>query len=207
MNMLNLFTNISDKNIMPVSATTTLQKKDIYKPKGIRPASSFFQRDNRSRISLDYPRCSSKEVDMICNKLYTSLPQKVKCIYIAMHQADMMRFEQETQEMKEAMIERDERIGGIRFTPKEQKKFYKLRSCFRISKENKGLPFGLVAKMCDKEWYALDATEKKKNHDMLEAYKKKKLGKPYSFIPWLWSIALFHHTLVSSTLLHQFLQL
>jgi hypothetical protein len=66
--------------------------------------------------------------------------------------------------------------------------------------------------MCDKEWYALDATDKKKNHDMLKEYKKKKqsilwLGKPYSFIPWLWSVALFHHTLASSTLFHQFLQL
>jgi hypothetical protein len=42
----------------------------------------------------------------------------------------------------------------------EQKKFYKLRSCLRISKENKGLRFGLVAKICDKEWEALDATDK-----------------------------------------------
>jgi hypothetical protein len=96
------------------------------------------------------------------------------------------------------------------FTIKEQKNFYKLRSCFRISKENRGLRFGLVEKICNKEWYALDATDKKKNHDMLEEYEKHrtvsmqsilKLGKPYSFIPWLWSIALFHHTLASSTLL------
>ncbi len=32
-------------------------------------------------------------------------------------------------------------------------------------------------------------------------------GQPYSLIPWLWSIALFHHTLAWSTLFHQFLQL
>jgi hypothetical protein len=109
----------------------------------------------------------------------------------------------------------DER-GIHSFASLRQKKFYKLRSCFRISKENKGLRFGLVAKICEKEWYALDATDKKKNHDMLEEYKKQRtvsmqsilwLGKPYSFIPWLWSIAFFHRTLASSTLFHQFLQL
>jgi hypothetical protein len=62
------------------------------------------------------------------------------------------RWKQEMEEAKEILQTEQKSKKSIPFfTTKEQKKFYKLRSCFRISKENKGLRFGLVAKICDKE--------------------------------------------------------
>jgi hypothetical protein len=80
-------------------------------------------------------------------------------------------------------------------TTTEQKWFYKLRSCQRISKENRGLRFGDIKKICDKEWAALAATDKENNIKMLGEYKKHKManrqskqgipwhGQPYSLIP------------------------
>ncbi len=53
-------------------------------------------------------------------------------------------------------------------TTTEQKWFYKLRSCLRISKENRGLRFGDIKKICDKEWAALAATDKENNIKMFE---------------------------------------
>jgi hypothetical protein len=96
----------------------------------------------------------------------------------------------------------NKRIGA-----RQAMRFYKLRCCLRISKENRGLRFGEIIKLCNKEWAALAATEKEDNRKMLAEYirfqkvsrqSKQDIpwhGQPYSLIPWLWSIALFHHTL------------
>ena len=59
-------------------------------------------------------------------------------------------------------------------TTTEQMWFYKLRSCLRISKENRGLRFGDIKEICDKEWAALAAMDKENNIKMLGEYKNTK---------------------------------
>ncbi len=71
-----------------------MPKKDNFKPRPVRRAFQFFQKENRVRISLKYPKCSSKEVATLTYKEFASLNAKKNKIYIAMHEADKMRFEQ-----------------------------------------------------------------------------------------------------------------
>jgi hypothetical protein len=182
------------------SGTTTIeQKKDPNKPKRARHATQLFTKDNRGRISKDNPHCTSVEVTQICEKEFQTVDAKTKAKYSAMHKADVIRFQQE---MKTYTVGGRCDLSQSGTTTREQKRFYKLRCCLRISKENRGLRFGEVIKLCNKEWAALAATEKEDNRKMLVEYISRQSkqdipwhGQPYSLIPWLWSIALFHHTL------------
>ncbi len=71
------------------------QKKDPNKPKGARRPTCFFVKDNRGRISKDNPNCTSAEVTKICEKEYKTVDAKTKAKYVAMHVADVVRFNRE----------------------------------------------------------------------------------------------------------------
>jgi hypothetical protein len=71
------------------------QKKDPNKPKGARPATFLFAKDNRGRIRKDNPHCTSTEVAQICIKEFQTADAKTKAKYSAMHVADVVRFNQE----------------------------------------------------------------------------------------------------------------
>ncbi len=75
--------------------TTTEQKKDPNKPKGARPATFLFVKDNRGRIRKANPDCTSTEVTKICIKEFQTADAKTKAKYSAMHVADVVRFNQE----------------------------------------------------------------------------------------------------------------
>jgi hypothetical protein len=70
------------------------QKKDPNKPKGARSASKLFIMDNRGRISMDNPHCTSVEVTKICEKEFQTVDAKTKAKYSAIHKADVIRFKQ-----------------------------------------------------------------------------------------------------------------
>jgi hypothetical protein len=80
------------------------QKKDPNKPKGARRARIFFSKDNRGRISKDNPHCTSVEVTKICEKEYKTVDAKTKAKYVAMHVADVIRFNREMKTYTEGGI-------------------------------------------------------------------------------------------------------